>query len=197
MKNKFIKPPKIRLNLEKFKKLKFLSRTKNLFWVLFGLGVFKVFLALLIFGVYTYELSAKEERITAGCPPDFADFLQVERQRLSDKEKELKIKEEELKLLEARIQEQLTSLKELEASIEDKLNKIQAVKDQRTILLVRAISEMKPSKAADMLINMDKDMAVKILSQLKSSQVASILSAMPPDKAASLSEALSGEGSKE
>ncbi|HBT04752.1 MAG: MgtE intracellular region [Thermodesulfobacterium sp. 37_54] len=195
MKNKFEEI--LKKGLRPLESMRFLTRTKNLFFVLFGLGIFKLFLALLIFGVHVYELSAKEEKLPAGCPPDFADFLQVERQRLSDKEKELRLKQEELKLLEARIQEQLTSLKELEASVEEKLNRIQAVQDERTKLLVRAISEMKPSKAADILINMDKDMAVKILSQLKSSQVASILSAMPPDKAASISESLSGKEGKE
>ncbi len=51
---------------------------------------------------------------------------------------------------------------------------------------------MSPRKAAEQLLNMDKDMAVKILSQMKSTQVANILSAMPPDKAATLAEALSG-----
>lgn len=63
--------------------------------------------------------------------------------------------------------------------------------------MVKAYAEMRPAKAAQQLMNMDREMAVKILSQLKSTQVASILSAMPPEKAASLAEALSGYPLKE
>jgi len=113
------------------------------------------------------------------------------------KKQKIELKEKELKILEKRIQEQMAALKDLGVTIDKKLNKIEAIQDQRVKLLVKAISEIRASKAAKLLLNMDKDMAVKILSQLKSSQVASILSAMPPDKAASLSEALSGYPPKE
>ena len=81
-----------------------------------------------------------------------------------------------------------------EPSIKDLilLKKIDIIRTKKLEFLVNALSNMQPSKAAKMLISMDKDMAVKILSLLRSRQVASILSAMPPDKAAALSEALSG-----
>ena len=172
-------------------------KIKNLLWLLIFLGITKFFLIIFLIFSNAYRLEAKEENIFAGCPPEFSEILALERAKLYEKEKKIELREKELKILEKRIQEQMAALKDLEITIDKKLNKIEAIQDQRVKLLVKAISEMRASKAAKLLLNMDKDMAVKILSQLKSSQVASILSAMPPNKAAYLSEALSGYPPKE
>lgn len=187
----FSKLPGSQLKVRKF------FRIRNLFYTLSFLALVKLSLLFGFLGTYVYNLEAKQETTPGGCPPEFTEFLRLEKSRLYEKAKELEVKEKELKLLEMRIQEQINVLKELQASVEEKLNRIEAVRETRINLLVRAISEMKPSKAAEMLINMDRDMAVKILSQLKSNQIASILSAMPPEKAASISEALTGYPSKE
>lgn len=178
-------------------KIKKFFKIKMLFYTLSFLALVKLSLLFVLLGTYVYTLEAKQETTLGSCPPEFTEFLKLERSRLHEKAKELEVKEKELKLLEMRIQEQINVLKELQASVEEKLNRIEAVRETRINLLVKAISEMKPSKAAEMLINMDRDMAVKILSQLKSNQIASILSAMPPEKAASISEALTGYPSKE
>lgn len=172
-------------------------RIRTLFYTLSFLALIKLSLLFVFLGTYVYSLEAKQGATMGSCPPEFTEFLRLEKSRLYEKAKELEVKEKELKLLEIRIQEQISVLKELQASVEEKLNRIEAVRETRINLLVKAISEMKPSKAAEMLINMDRDMAVKILSQLKSNQIASILSAMPPEKAASISEALTGYPSKE
>lgn len=131
-------------------------------------------------------------RAAYNCPPEFSELLLIEKKRLFERAKELEVKERELKLLEQKINEQMNALEELSKEVEEKLNKISAIRDERIKLLIKAYSEMSPRKAAEQLLNMDKEMAIKILSQLKSTQVASILSAMPPDKAANLAEALSG-----
>lgn len=173
-------------------------KTKYLLKILIFLSITKLFLITgLIFSEIS-NVSAKEEgNKISSCPPELYESLILERQRLYEKAKKLELKERELQILEKRIQEQIASLKDLEATIDKKLSEIEGVQDQRVKLLVKALSEMRASKAAEMLINMDKDMAVKLLSQLKSSEIANILSAMPPDKAASLSEALSGYPPKE
>lgn len=179
------------------KLLKPLLKTKNVLGFLIFLGIIKFFLVIGLISTKVYKVEAKEENVLTGCPPEFSEILVLERAKLYEKAKELELREKELNLLEKRIHEQMAALKDLEATIDKKLSQIEAIQDQRVKLLVRAISEMRASKAAEVLINMDKEMAVKILSQLKSSQIASILSAMPPDKAASLSEALSGYPPKE
>lgn len=166
-------------------------KTKHLFKLLFSVVIIKLFLG----GVYVYSEYTQESRPKeAGysCPPEFSDLLFLERKRLFERARELEAKERELKLLEKKIEEQMNALTELSQEVEDKLNKISALRDERIKLLVKAYSEMSPRKAAEQLLNMDREMAVKILSQMKSNQVASILSAMPPDKAATLAEALSG-----
>ncbi len=172
-------------------------KIRNLLGILIFLGIIKLILLSTLLFSKVYKVEAKEESNFTGCPPEFSEILILEKKKLYEKEKELKAKEKELKILENRIREQMASLKELEATIDKKLAKIETIQDKRVKLLVKAISEMRPSKAAEVLLNMDKEMAVKIMSQLKSSQVASILSAMPPDKAAKLSTALSGYPPKE
>jgi len=174
-----------------------LLKAKNFLWLLIFLGITKFFLIVTLIATEAYRVEAKEENVFSGCPPEFSELLVLERAKLYEKAKKIELREKELKILEKRIQEQMASLKDLETIIDKKLNEIKTIQDQRVKLLVKALSEMKASKAAEMLLNMDKKMAVKLLSQLKSSQVASILSAMPPDKAASLSEALSGYPPKE
>jgi flagellar motility protein MotE (MotC chaperone) len=170
---------------------------KVVFWSLFLIIGIKVVASLFLLLIHISNLQAKEKSKFEGCPPEFSKVLFIEREKLLKKEMELKAKEEELKLFEKRIREQIAVLKDLEASVEEKLNKIKIIQNKRFKLLVKAYSEMQPSKAAQRILNMDRDMAIKILSQLKSEKVASILSAMPPEKAASLSEALSGYPPKE
>lgn len=177
-------------------KINFKLRIKNLFWFLMFLGVTKFMLVTVLIFSEVNRVSAREGSNLA-CPPEFFEVLDLERAKLSEKAKEIELREKELELMEKRIREQMAALKDLETTIDKKLSKIEAIQDERTKLLARAISEMRAGKAAEVLINMDKDMAVKILSQLKSQQIASILSAMPPDKAANLSEALSGYPPKE
>lgn len=178
-------------------KMNFKLRTKNLFWFLMVLGITKFILVTALIFSEVSRVSAKEGPTVTGCPPEFFEVLDLEKAKLFEKAKEIEIREKELELMEKRIREQMIALKDLEATIDQKLNKLEAIQDERTKLLARAISEMRAGKAAEILINMDKDMAVKILSQLKSQQIASILSAMPPDKAANLSSALSGYPPKE
>jgi flagellar motility protein MotE (MotC chaperone) len=161
-----------------------------IFLVKFSLGLIYIFSELPL-------LSAKEAQPNYTCPPEISESLYFERERLLQKERALESRERELKLLEKRIEEQMNALNQLSSEVEEKLNRISAIQDERVKLLVKAYSEMRPAKAAQLLINMDKEMAVKILSQLKSNQVASILSAMPPEKAATLAEALSGYPPKE
>lgn len=172
-------------------------KIKNLFWILFFLGLTKFIIMTILIFSQVHILEAKEKENLSACPPELIKMLSLEKAKFYEKNKELELKEKELKVLESRIQEQMNALKELETSIEEKLNKLEAIQDQRVKLLVKAISEMRASKAAQVLINMDKDMAIKIMGQLKSTEIANILSSMPPEKAAELSSALSGYPSKE
>jgi len=172
-------------------------RLSRLMSLLLIVGILKVslafFFALSQVRAGFNEALAKEKTTSkVACPPELFEGLRMEREKLEKRRKEIEIQEKKLKLLEKQIERRLTALLELENSLEEKLQKIRTIETQRFNLLVKAYAEMRPSKAAGLLINMDSEMAVKILSALRSDQVARILAAMPPEKAASLAEALSG-----
>jgi flagellar motility protein MotE (MotC chaperone) len=172
--------------------MKIRKRLKLLLWSLIFLAFLKIGFLTLLLGNQIASLEAKEKIPQYSCPPEFSEYLLVEKERLRKEAEKLEARKKELSLLEKRVKEQIAVLKDLENTIDEKLKKIEVIYDRRFKLLVKAFSEMRAAKAAALLLNMDQDMALKILSQLKSSQVASILSAMPPEKAAALSEALSG-----
>ena len=176
-----------------------LSRLMSLLLIV---GILKVSLAF-FFAISKVRASFNEalaqEKTTSkvACPPELFESLRMEQEKLEKRRREIEIQEKTLKLLEKQIERRLTALLELENSLEEKLQKIRTIETQRFNLLVKAYAEMRPSKAAGLLINMDSEMAVKILSAMRSDQVARILAAMPPEKAASLAEALSGYPPKE
>lgn len=174
-----------------------MPKIKIFFRTIFFLFLIKFILGLFLLFQNLPLLSAKVDNATYNCPPEVSDFLLVERERLLQRLRQLESRERELKLLEKKVEEQINTLTQLSVEVDEKLKKISAIQDERVKLLVKAYAEMRPAKAAQQLMNMDREMAVKILSQLKSTQVASILSAMPPEKAASLAEALSGYPPKE
>ncbi len=167
-------------------------KIKVIFFILICLAVIKLGCLIFLLGNQISTLYAKEEKISYKCPPEITESLIAEKEKIEKEKKAILAKEKELKLLQKRIQEQIAVLKELEATIDSKLKDIQVAYGKRFQLLLKAFSEMRPAKAAALLMKMDKNTAIKILSQMKSSQVASILSSMPPEKAAEFSEALSG-----
>ncbi len=176
---------------------------------LLGLLMLVAFLKLLLAGKILFEggtwappKAMAEEKVVESsnasrCPPELFEGLRVEREKLERERKEIELRKARLKLLEKQVERRLTALLELENSLEEKLRRIETIETERFKLLVRAYSEMRPSKAAGLLVNMEPEMAVRILSAMKSDQVARILAAMPPEKAAALAEALSGYPPKE
>ncbi len=171
-------------------------KLSRVFFLLVNLALIKIFLAVAAFwnyGIKLPEVRAQEKKTSQSrCPSELFEALRIERRKLEERAKEITIREKRLKLLEQQVERRLTALLELENSLDEKLKKIQVIESERFKLLVKAYSEMRPSKAAGLLVNMDPEMAVKILSAMKSDQVARILAAMPPEKAAALAEALSG-----
>ncbi len=168
------------------------KKLKILLWSLIFFAFLKIGFLTLLLGNQIAFLQAKEKRPAYSCPPEFSEYLVIERNRLKQEAEKIEARRKELELLEKRIKKQIAVLKDLEVTIDEKLKQIEIINNKRFKLLVKAFSEMRPAKAAALLSKMDQNQAIKILSQLKSSQVANILSAMPPEKAAVLSEALSG-----
>ncbi len=139
----------------------------------------------------------KKDQALMNCPQEIFAALRAEKEHLAVEAQKIEKEKKDLQLLQDQVNKRLTTLTALEDEIERKLKEIQVIKTKRFKLLVGAYANMKPSKAAKLLVAMDQDMAIKILSALKTDQVARILSSMPPEKAASLAESLSGLPPKE
>jgi len=176
-----------------------MKRIEKIFLLILGLFFLKALLLAFYAGAEMSGSSIPQNATMrdSNCLEELRASLLQEKETLEAEKRELLAKKEELLLLEKRVQEQMAALKELINDAEVKLQELKGIQDERFKLLVKSYSEMRPSKAAQMLINMDRETAVKILSQLKSSQVASILAAMPPDKAAAIVEAMTGSPAKE
>jgi len=167
-------------------------RGRKILLILALLVAIKTLLGLLFFlGAQARESSSPQATSTP-CPPELFEALRIERIQLETRRKEILLREKRLKLLETQVERRLAALLELEDSLQKKLDRLETIENERFRLLVKAYGEMRPSKAARLLVSMEPEMAVKILSAMKSDQVARILAAMPPDKAAPLAEALSG-----
>ncbi len=175
-----------------------MKKAEKWFLILLCLIILKIALISFYAGAEMHTSGAtREETSTSDCAEELKLALIKEKEKLEKEKAALLAKKEELSFTEKKIEEQMTALRELIKNAEAKLQELKAIQDERFKLLIKTYSEMRPAKAAQLLMNMDKEMAVKILSQLKSSQVASILSSMPPDKAASLAEAMTGYPPKE
>jgi len=176
-----------------------MKRIEKIFLLILGLFFLKALLLAFYAGA-EMSVSSNPQNVsmsTSNCLEEVRASLLQEKEALEVEKRDLLAKKEELLLMEKRVQEQMAALKELINNAEAKLQELKGIQDERFKLLVKSYSEMRPSKAAQMLVNMDREMAAKILSHLPSSQVANILAAMPPDKAAALVEAMAGAPAKE
>ncbi|MCC6048326.1 MAG: hypothetical protein LM579_02200 [Thermodesulfobacterium sp.] len=176
-----------------------MKKIEKIFLLILGLFFLKALLLAFYAGAEMSGSSIPQNATMrdSNCLEELRTSLLQQKEALEAEKRDLLAKKEELLLLEKRVQEQMAALKELINNAEVKLQELKGIQDERFKLLVKSYSEMRPSKAAQMLINMDRETAAKILSQLKSTQVANILAAMPPEKAAALVEAMTGSPAKE
>jgi len=116
--------------------------------------------------------------------------MPAEWKALKKKEEELAIKERTLKEMEANIKAEAEKVQKLHAEIKSMLDEAKQIKDQRVKKLVDMLSNTKAKKAAEILQDMDDDLAVKVLSGMRGRQAGEILSFVESKKAAKLSEAL-------
>ncbi|MBU1228944.1 MAG: magnesium transporter MgtE [Proteobacteria bacterium] len=109
---------------------------------------------------------------------------------LKRREEELRAKEHALAAMEKSVDDKLAELKRAEASIKKLLDEADSLKDARIKRQVDTYMAMKPKQAAEVLSNMDQDLAVKILTGMKPKQAGEIMTFVKTDKAAKLTEAM-------
>lgn len=106
------------------------------------------------------------------------------------REAELAAKERALTAMEKSIDDKLAELKRVEASIKKLLDEADSLKDARIKRQVDTYMAMKPKQAAEVLSNMDQELAVKILTGMKPKVAGEIMTYIKTDKAAKLTEAM-------
>lgn len=106
------------------------------------------------------------------------------------REAELAAKERALTAMEKSIDDKLAELKRVEMSIKKLLDEADSLKDARIKRQVDTYMAMKPKQAAEVLSNMDQELAVKILTGMKPKVAGEIMTYIKTDKAAKLTEAM-------
>jgi len=106
------------------------------------------------------------------------------------REAELAAKERALTAMEKSVDDKWAELKRVEASIKKLLDQADVLKDERIKRQVATYQAMKPKQAAEVLSNMDQELAVKILTGMKPKVAGEIMTYVKTDKAAKLTEAM-------
>lgn len=109
---------------------------------------------------------------------------------LEYKQSELNRKEEELLALQQQMNSRLKELNELEGRIGNMVQDASSMQGEKFKHLIETYTNMKARVAAQSLVTLDEDIAVRILSGMKSKQSGEIFSYMNPVQAARLSEAM-------
>jgi flagellar motility protein MotE (MotC chaperone) len=109
---------------------------------------------------------------------------------LRQKEERLKNREMELRELERQITEKIKRLEAIESSIKNDLASYKMVSGDRIKQLVKIYSSMKPNAAANLMNNLDSEVAVQVFIGMKGEIAGSILSYMEPVKAAGITQRL-------
>ena len=109
---------------------------------------------------------------------------------LKRREDEVAAKERALIAMEKGLDAKLAELKRAESSIRKLLDEADVLKDARIKRQVDTYVAMKPKQAAQVLSNMDQDLAVKILTGMKPKVAGEIMTYVKTDKAAKLTEAM-------
>ena len=124
----------------------------------------------------------------AAAPAEKEDAMS--RDLLKRKQVELHRREQELERLQATIDAKLLKLQALEKRLKSMLSNAKTMKDKKMKHLVDVYSNMKAKQAAQVLETLDEKISVKILAGMRGRKAGEILTFVKAGKAARLSEAL-------
>ncbi len=109
---------------------------------------------------------------------------------LRAREEEMKVREVELRELEVAVEAKIKRLETLQASIQQEIDAYRVESNERVRHLVKIYSSMKPKAAADLMNNMDLNVAVQVFLDMKGEIAGGILSYMDTKKAALITKRL-------
>lgn len=113
------------------------------------------------------------------------------RERLEKKEKDLRKRELELNILEAEVDKKLEQMEELSRRLEEMLAEKDAREQERVSQLSQMYNRMASAQAAQILLEVDTELAVGILGGMKARSAGAVLENMEGEKAARISKAYS------
>lgn len=125
-------------------------------------------------------LTVEERRIRSS--------IQKEVARLKQKEKKLEMKEMELKTLSREVDKKLTEMEKARIALTKLLQEKRQLENEKAQALSKIYEKMDPPKAAQLLINLDKELAVTIIEGMNSKKAGKVLDNMEPKLAATLSK---------
>ncbi|MCU9612102.1 hypothetical protein OEV98_00835 [Caldibacillus lycopersici] len=162
-------------------------------WILFA-GIIPLMIGITLF-LLVLEISGYNVVEHAKKLPIVASFYSKEEEKSPEAKLEKELKETKAKLEDSKANEKKKTAeleakdKELQAALQDNkklTEELQQIKDSNAIndALLKTYEMMTPDRAAEILIEIDQETAVKILSNLKEATLVEILENMPVNKAA-------------
>ena len=116
--------------------------------------------------------------------------LAKRRPDLEQRENELAQREALLKATEERVDQKIEQLKQMQATVDASLGKVDAQEDQRLSSLVAIYTNMKPKEAAPILSQLDMPVLLQLLTRMKDRTTSAIMAAMDPKTAQTITMAL-------
>ncbi len=141
----------------------------------------------------------EETQVQAPVPQETAQSQDPQDQweMLRQRQEQLTLREQELKELEVKVEEKIKKLQALEASIQAEVDSYRQLSDERIRHLVKIYSSMKPNAAASLMNQLDLDVAVEVFLNMKGDIAGGILSYMDTQKAAAITKRLANYRNKQ
>lgn len=131
-----------------------------------------------------------KETYTAAEVQALLDQLAKRRPDLDKRADELTQREALLKAAEQRVDEKIEQLKQMQATVDASLGKVDAQEDTRLNSLVAIYTNMKPKEAAAILSELQMPVLLQLLTRMKDRTTSAIMAAMDPKTAQTITMAL-------
>ncbi|MEM8986450.1 MAG: hypothetical protein AAGC95_06970 [Pseudomonadota bacterium] len=130
--------------------------------------------------------AADQEREMSASEIAVLKSLAERREALEAREKDLAMQETLMRAAEARVEERISELKTIEASIRDLLGQRDAAEQAQIDSLVKVYEKMKPADAARIFETLEKDILLDVASGMKEQAIAGVLAKMNSARAQEL-----------
>ena len=167
---------------------------KQVLFMLFALGLVGSILASAVAqdvsdpGVQGQGIGSLEPQ---DCDSVMSVLLQKKKEVLDRRERSIKARESDIQAAEGRISEELTKLEQIRNEMRQAMQDLDAKQLEEVERLVSMFEQMRGKKAAAILEEVDKEVAVEVLRRMREKKAGETLSAMAPDVAAEIAEIIS------